>query len=164
LNRALMHRPQGVEATNAASFLPRHEAKPFFVRHWLIKFAPFRTAWPDIVRAGVFALRGVRSAEARQHLAAMRLGDPVLFYQSQQNQAIVGLLEVAREAYPDPTSADPRWLTCDFAPVRSLKPISLSVLRAEPRLAGLALLRQPRLAVMPIVEHDWNVTLSLNPQ
>ena len=159
-----MHRPQGLEATNAASFLPRHEAKPFFVRHWLIKFAPFRTAWPDIVRAGVFALRGVRSAEARQHLAAMRLGDPVLFYQSQQNQAIVGLLEVAREAYPDPTSADPHWLTCDFSPVRSLGPISLSVLRAEPRLTGFALLRQPRLAVMPVAADDWSVIHSLNPR
>jgi predicted RNA-binding protein with PUA-like domain len=134
------------------------------MRRWLIKFAPFRTAWPDIVRAGVFTLRGVRSAEARQHLAAMRLGDPVLFYQSQQNQAIVGLLEVSREAYPDPTSADPRWLTCDFAPVRSLGPISLSALRADPRLADLALLRQPRLAVMPVEADDWNMILSLSPR
>jgi predicted RNA-binding protein with PUA-like domain len=122
------------------------------MRHWLIKFAPFRTAWPDIVRTGVFTLRGMRSAEACRNLAAMRLGDPVLFYRSQENQAVVGLLEVAREAYPDPTSADPRWLTCDFAPVRSLGPISLSVLRAE-----------PRLAVMPVTSDNWNVVLTLNP-
>lgn len=134
------------------------------MRHWLIKFAPFRTSWAEIVRAGTFALRGARSAEARNYLAAMRVGDAVFFYQSQQDQAIVGVLEVTREAYPDPTSADPCWLTCDFAPVRSLGPITLSALRVESRLSGLPLLRQPRLAVMPVSAEDWNVILSLSPQ
>jgi predicted RNA-binding protein with PUA-like domain len=137
---------------------------PSHMQRWLIKFAPFRTAWNDIVRTGTFTLRGVRSPEARRHLAAMRLGNPVLFYQSQQNQAIVGLLEVAREAYPDPTSADPYWLTCDFTPVRSLEPISLATLRADVRLSRLPLLCQPRLAVMPVTPDDWDVILPVKPR
>ena len=134
------------------------------MRHWLIKFAPFRTAWSDIVRSGIFTLRGIRSTEARKHLAAMRLSDQVLFYQSQQEQAIVGLLEVTREAYPDHTSADPQWLTCDFAPVRTLlKPVPLCDLRKHEDLSDLPLLRQPRLAVMPVseVEYETMLTLSL---
>jgi len=131
------------------------------MHYWLIKFAPFRTSWADIVRAGTFTLRGVRNAEARKHLVEMRLGDPVLFYQSQQDQSIVGLLHVSRPAYPDPTSADPRWLTCDFTPVRTLLPrLTLTAIRADPRLASLALLRQPRLAVMPIKPVEYVAILS----
>ena len=120
-------------------------------RHWLVKFAPFRTSWAEIVRRGTFTLRGVRSPAARANLAAMRLGDPVLFYHSQQELAVMGVMEVTREAYPDPTSSDPRWLTCDFAPVKTLlNPISLEAIKADSRLATLALVRQPRLAVLPV--------------
>ena len=135
------------------------------MRHWLIKFAPFRTCWADIVRTGKFTLRGVRSMGACKHLAGMRVGDAVLFYQSQQERSIVGLMEVVHEAYTDPTSSDPRWLTCDFAPVRSFAPsIPLTSLRAEVRLSHLLLLRQPRLAVMPVTDEDWALVLSMSPQ
>jgi predicted RNA-binding protein with PUA-like domain len=123
-------------------------------RHWLIKFAPFRTPWEEVVARGIFTLRGVRSPQSRKHLSAMRLGDPVLFYRSQRDQAIVGLMAVAREAYPDPTSADPQWLTCDFTPLETLPhPVTLARIKADPRFATLAILTQPRLAVMP-VSHD----------
>lgn len=120
-------------------------------RHWLVKFAPFRTSWTEIVRRGTFTMRGVRSSAARAHLAAMRLGDRVLFYHSQQELAVVGVMTVTREAYPDPTSADPQWLTCEFAPVQTLaRPVPLAELKAAPALADIALIRQPRLAVMPL--------------
>ena len=120
-------------------------------RHWLVKFAPFRTSWAEIVRRGTFTVRGVRSPAARANLAAMRLSDRVLFYHSQQELAVMGVMEVTREAYPDPTSSDPRWLTCDFAPVKTLlHPISLEAIKADSRLATLALVRQPRLAVLPV--------------
>ena len=126
------------------------------MRHWLIKFAPFRTCWAEIVRRGKFALRGVRSAEACKNLAAMRIDDPVLFYHSQQQRAIVGLMEVVREAYPDPTSADPRWLTCDFVPALSFShPVPLIRIREEPAVVNLALIRQPRLAVMPVSPSEF---------
>ena len=127
-------------------------------RYWLVKFAPFRTSWPEIVRRGTFSLRGIRSPAARKHLSGMRLGDAVLFYHSQQELAVVGLMEVTREAYADPTSADPHWLTCDFAPVRTLpRPVHLTEIKTEPRLAALALVHQPRLAVMPMTDIEFQV-------
>jgi len=125
---------------------------------WMVKFAPFRTNWSAIVRAGTFTLRGVRSPAARNNLAAMRLGDAVLFYHSQEQRAVVGLMEVTREAYPDPTSADPQWITCDFSPLQTLaRPVTLAELKADSRLAALPLLRQPRLAVMPVSKEEFQI-------
>jgi predicted RNA-binding protein with PUA-like domain len=132
-------------------------------RHWLIKFAPFRTSWAEIIARGSFTPRGIRSPQARKHLSSMRLGDSVLFYRSQQDQAIVGLLEVTREAYPDPTSADPQWLTCDFQPVHTLlAPVSLAELRKPASLRGLLLLSRPRLAAMPVSPAEYQQILSLS--
>ncbi len=131
-------------------------------RHWLIKFAPFRTSWAEIVARGSFTPRGIRNPEARKHLIAMRLGDQVLFYRSQQDQAIVGLLEVTREAYPDPTSADPQWLTCDYQPIQTLpSPVTLEVIKANPGLSELPLIRRPRLSVMPLTAGGFEILQSL---
>jgi len=159
-----------------AYLLPHMVDELFIVKHivmtestkkseqmWLIKFAPFRTSWTDIVRRGTFTLRGVRNSQARHYLAAMRIGDRVFFYHSQQELAVVGIMEVTREAYPDPTSSDPQWLTCDFRPVLTLaKPVTLSEIRAEPTLAKLLLIRQPRLAVMPLTEEESAVIKRLS--
>ena len=144
-----MHIPRMVVVTvpNIARIKP--DARGILDRHWLVKFAPFRTSWAEIVRRNTFTLRGVRNPAARKYLSEMSAGDPVLFYHSQQELAVVGVMEVAREAYPDPTSADPRWLTCDFTPIRTLpRPIALAEIKSDPRLTALALVRQPRLAVM----------------
>ena len=131
-------------------------------RYWLVKFAPYRTSWMQIVQRGTFTLRGVRSPAARKHLSEIRLGDLVLFYHSQLDLAVVGVMKVTREAYPDPTSADPHWLACDFAPVQTLpRPIPLAEIRAHPALAGLPLLRQPRLAVMPVTAPEYKAILDL---
>lgn len=125
-------------------------------RHWLVKFAPFRTSWSDIVRRGSFTLRGVQSHAARKHLSEMRSGDAVLFYQSQEEMAVVGVMIVTCEAYPDPTSSDPQWLSCDFIPVKTLpRRVRLKEIKENPRLATLALIRQPRLAVMPVTEDQF---------
>ena len=125
---------------------------------WLVKFAPFRTSWREIIQHGKFNLRGVRSSAARKHLAAMRLGDEVLYYHSQKELAVVGVMQVSREAYPDPTSADPQWLTCDFTPLRTLpRPVTLAELKADSRFATLALLNQPRLAVMPVTSAHFQI-------
>jgi len=140
---------------NARVFIPKDNK-----RYWLVKFAPFRTSWTDIVRRGTFTLRGVRSQQARNNLAAMRNGDPVLFYHSQQELAVIGLMEVTREAYPDPTSTDPRWLTCDFKPLQTLtSPITLSEIKANPALSELPLIRQPRLSVMPVTPEEFGEIL-----
>lgn len=129
---------------------------------WMVKFAPFRTSWSEIVRRGAFTLRGVRSSVARKHLSAMRIGERVLFYHSQQELSVVGVLEVIREAYPDPTSADAKWLTCDFVPVETLAhPVTLEAIKADSRLAALALVRQPRLTVMPVTELHFQIIVEL---
>ena len=150
----------------AVSEMNKHDVsqpvKPEKRGFWLVKFAPFRTSWAEIVRQGSFTLRGVRSPAARKHLSEMRTGDEVLFYHSQQELAVVGVMAVAREAYPDPTSADPQWVTCDFVPVKTLvQPVSLDAIKANPLLAGLALIRQPRLAVMPITEEEFRIVLGI---
>lgn len=138
----------------------RQLVKPSNRKFWLVKFAPFRTSWVEIVRQGGFTLRGVRNPAARNYLSAMRAGDEVLFYHSQQELAVVGVLAVTRAAYPDPTSADPQWLTCDFAPEKTLAhPVSLDTIKADARLAALALVRQPRLAVMPVTAAEFEIII-----
>ena len=127
-------------------------------QHWLVKFAPFRTSWSEIVRTGTFTLRGVRSYEARNNLREMQLGDPVLFYHSQQELAIVGLMEVSKTAYPDPTSAETKWLTCDFIPIRTLPhPVTLTAVKVDLRLTNLGLVRKPRLSVMPVPKRQFEI-------
>ena len=131
-------------------------------KYWLVKFAPFRTSWQTIVKRGSFTLRGVRNPQARNNLADMRKGDLVLFYHSQQERTIVGLMEVSRESYPNPTSADPKWLTCDFVPVRTLpRPVILTELKLQPNLVTLPMLRQPRLSVMPLTGNEYKTILDL---
>ena len=127
-------------------------------RFWLIKFAPFRTALVEIVKRGHFTLRGVRSPAARNNLSKMRLGDKVLYYHSQEELVVVGVMEVAREAYPDPTCTDSQWLTCDFVPMKTLEhPVPLRAIKADQRLQTLAVVRQPRLSVMPVTEEQFQI-------
>jgi predicted RNA-binding protein with PUA-like domain len=121
------------------------------MRHWLIKYAARRTSWEDILLAGRFVLRGVRNPQARNNLAAMRPGDRVLHYQSQDQQAVVGVLTVADAAFQDPTTTDPRWLSVAFRPeITFSTPLTLAAMRAAPLCAPLPLFRQPRLSVMPV--------------
>lgn len=124
-------------------------------RYWLLKFAPYRTSWGQILIANHFAPRGIKNFQARKYLKEMKLGDLCLFYHSQEDKAIMGVLEVVQEAYPDPTTTDTRWVTCDFRPVKSLtEPVSIEFLRQEAQdkafIRDLPLLRQPRLTVMPV--------------
>jgi predicted RNA-binding protein with PUA-like domain len=131
-------------------------------QYWLVKFAPFRTSWTDVVRRGTFTFRGVRNAQARNNLASMRVGDPVFFYHSQQQLAVVGLMEVTRESYPDPTSTDPQWLTCDFKPVQTLlRSVALAEIKTNPVLSNLPLVIQPRLSVMPVTPTEFEEILEI---
>ena len=93
----------------------------------------------------------------------MRLGDAVLYYHSQEELAVVGVMEVTREAFPDPTSADLQWLTCDFHPVQTLpRTVPLNEIKAESRPSALALIRQPRLAVTPLSPDEFAVIVQLS--
>ncbi len=130
--------------------------------YWLVKFAPFRTSWADIVWRGTFTMRGVRNRQARNNLAAMRKDESVLYYHSQQELAVVGIMKIVREAYPDPTSSDPQWLTCDFIPDITLpRPVTLAEIKAELAIMNIALIRQPRLAVMKLAKEEFETIVHM---
>ena len=127
---------------------------------WLMKSEPASYGWADLVRDGGAEWDGVRNAAARLHLKAMRVGDEALFYHSGKNKAAVGILRIARSAAPDPK--DPDWVSVAVEPVRPLpRPVTLQAIRADPRLAGLEMLRQSRLSVSPVRAEEWEAILDL---
>ena len=131
-------------------------------RHWLVKSEPSQYAWDDLVRDGRTLWDGVRNPLARNHLAAMRRGDLVLYYHSGDGKEVVGVARVAREARPDPTASDARWLAVELEPVRALPTaVSLAAIKRERSLATLALVRQPRLSVMPVERPAFERILAL---
>ena len=130
--------------------------------HWLVKSEPSTYSWQRFLEEGAAVWDGVRNAQARGNLAAMKKGDQVLFYHSGEDRAVVGIAKVTRTAYPDPTSEDPRWLAVDLVPVRALKkPVPLASIKADERLARIALVRQSRLSVMPLEADDFGAIVAL---
>ncbi|OAN53783.1 EVE domain-containing protein [Magnetospirillum moscoviense] len=129
---------------------------------WLVKSEPGAWSWDDQVRDGVTAWTGVRNYQASNFLKAMKVGDLAFFYHSVDEKRIVGIVEVAREAYPDPTAEDPRWVCPDLKAVRPVPhPVTLAAIKADPRLADLALIKQSRLSVMPIDDQSWDILCGL---
>lgn len=125
---------------------------------WLVKSEPGAWSWDDQVRDSVTAWTGVRNYQASNFLKAMKVGDSCFFYHSVEQKRIVGIVEVVREAYPDPTAEDPRWVCVDVRAVRPVPhPVSLGDIKAAPDLADIALIRQSRLSVMPIEPAHWQV-------
>ncbi|MCO5171607.1 MAG: EVE domain-containing protein [Planctomycetes bacterium] len=119
--------------------------------HWLVKTEPTVYGWADMLRDGVTHWDGVRNFQARNNLAAMKVGDRALWYHSVGDREVVGVVEVVREAYPDPTADDPRWVVVDVKPVAALaRPVTLAEIKADPRLKEIALVRQSRLSVCPL--------------
>jgi len=124
--------------------------------YWLVKSEPGAWSWDDQVRDGVTAWTGVRNYQASNFLKAMKLGDRCFFYHSVNEKRIVGIVEVVREAYPDPTADDPRWVCPDLKAVCAVpNPVTLADIKADPRLAELPLIRQSRLSVMPMDDASW---------
>ena len=130
---------------------------------WLVKSEPFKYSWDEFVRDGGTVWDGVRNHAARNHLAAMRKGDLVLYYHSNEGKQVVGVARVRREAYPDPTSDDERWLAVDLEPVKPLRePVSLARIKQDPRLRDVPLVRQARLSVMPLERAAFERVLALS--
>jgi len=130
--------------------------------HWLVKSEPVKYSWDEFVRDGETYWDGVRNYAARNHLRAMKRGDLVLYYHSNEGREVVGVARVKGESYPDPTSDDERWLVVDLAPLKPLaQPVALSQIKADPRLAEIALVKQPRLSVMPVTRTAFARILSL---
>jgi predicted RNA-binding protein with PUA-like domain len=120
-------------------------------QYWLVKSEPEAYAWTDLVRDRRTAWTGVRNYQARIHLNAMRPGDRVFFYESVTTKAVVGIAEVTKAAFPEKTADEPGWVAVELAAVSALpRPVPLAAIKAEPKLAGIALLRQSRLSVTPL--------------
>lgn len=136
------------------------------MRHWLVKSEPDVFGWPDQVKAGVEPWTGVRNHQARLNLMAMQRGDLAFFYHSNTGKAVVGVVRVVREAYPDKTvkPADPKgdWVCVDMQAVAPFpKPVTLVAIKAAPELAGMALLRLSRLSVQPVTATEWTLVCRL---
>ncbi len=132
------------------------------MKYWLAKSEPKKYSWDDFVSEGRDYWDGVRNYQARNNLSAMKIGDRVLFYHSVTGKEVVGIAEVVREAYQDPTTDDERWVAVDMAPVEKLtRPVTLADIKAEPALAKVALVKQSRLSVVPLLASEYRKILSL---
>ena len=130
--------------------------------HWMVKQEPETYSWDDFVRDGRTDWTGVRNYQARNNLREMKSGDRVLFYHSGKDKAVVGIAEVAKAAYPDPTAPDPQWVAVDLKPVKGLAtPVPLAAIRYDKRLSGLPLIRQSQLSVMPLTKDEFDVLVGL---
>ncbi|NFV82165.1 EVE domain-containing protein [Magnetospirillum aberrantis] len=125
---------------------------------WLVKSEPGAWSWDDQMRDSVTAWTGVRNHQASNFLKAMKLGDLCFFYHSVSEKSVVGVVEVVREAYADPTADDPRWVCVDVKAVQAApRPVTLADIKAVPELADIALIRQSRLSVMPVSPEHWHL-------
>ena len=133
------------------------------MKHWLVKQEPSDYSWDDFVRDGRTEWTGVRNYQARNNLQAMRCGDRVLYYHSVAGKEVVGEAEVLREAHPDPTADDEKWVCVDLKPLQPLaRPVTLEEIKSEPKLAETALLRQSRLSVMPLTAAEYGEVIRLS--
>ena len=130
--------------------------------HWLIKSEPFKYSWQQFEKDKVTFWDGVRNYAARNNLKAMKKGDEVFFYHSNEGLEIVGIAKVAKEYYQDPTTEDPNWVVVDFKPFKKVKkPVTLEQVKADARLANMALVRLGRLSVQPVTDEEWDIVMEL---
>jgi predicted RNA-binding protein with PUA-like domain len=128
------------------------------MQYWLFKSEPGTWSWDDQVKKGVEHWNGVRNYQANNNMKAMKIGDRGFFYHSVDEKRIVGVVEVVKEHYPDHTDETGRFGMVDIKAIESVKtPVTLADIKAEPRLADLALVRQSRLSVVPIGKDEWKL-------
>ncbi len=131
-------------------------------KHWLAKQEPEDYSWDDFTRDGGTAWTGVRNFQARINLRAMKEGDAVLFYHSGKVRAVVGIAEVEREAYPDPTATEGEWVCVDLRPKKALKnAVTLAQVKSRESLSQIALVRQSRLSVMPLEAAEFREIVAM---
>ena len=133
------------------------------MNYWLIKFSPKRSSWVDILVKGKFIMRGVRNYQARNYLKEVALSDFALYYNSKYELQVMGVVKVIRTAYQDISSSDPKWFSVDFKPVKTLEnPVTLNKIKETKALQNIAIIKQPRLAVMPITKYEFDTLLRLS--
>jgi predicted RNA-binding protein with PUA-like domain len=124
--------------------------------YWLVKSEPDAFSWEQQVANKVEPWTGVRNHMAKNNLKAMKKGDLAFFYHSNIGKEIVGIVKVAREAYPDPTAESGDWVCVDMRAVQPVPaPVSLATIKADPRFQDLGLVRLSRLSVVPVSEEHW---------
>jgi predicted RNA-binding protein with PUA-like domain len=132
------------------------------MNYWLVKTEPQTFSWDHFVKDGKATWDGVRNYQARNNLKEMKKGDLVLFYHSVSSREVLGIAEVSREHYPDPTTDDKRWVVVDLVPKDKFeKPVTLAEIKQDNRLEGIALVKQSRLSVMPLKTHEFDIIVSL---
>lgn len=126
--------------------------------YWLMKSEPDSYSWDEMVADGVTHWDGVRNHQASNNMKAMKVGDRAFFYHSNKGREIVGIVEVVREYYPDHTDESGRFGMVDVKAVKPVaRPVTLKEIKADERLADLALVRQSRLSVVPVSDEHWRI-------
>jgi len=130
--------------------------------YWLVKSEPSVYSWDQFVKEKQTFWSGVRNYAARLHMKAMKKGDEVLYYHSNEGLNIVGIAKIIKEHYQDPTTEDTNWVVVDLKPVKKLKqPVTLAQIKADKRLSDMALVRLGRLSVQPVTDKEWKIIMEL---
>jgi predicted RNA-binding protein with PUA-like domain len=130
--------------------------------YWLVKSEPSAYSWDQLEKDKQTVWSGVRNYAARLHLRAMKKGDEVLFYHSNEGTEIVGIAKLVKEQYQDPTTEDEAWIAVDIKAYKRLKkPVTLAQIKADKRLAGMALVRIGRLSVQPVTDEEWAIIMKM---
>lgn len=140
------------------------EASDGRLKYWLFKSEPSTWSWDDQVAQGDAGEEwdGVRNYQARNFMREMKVGDRGFFYHSQAQKAVVGIVEVIKEAHPDSTTHDDRWDCVDIKAVESVgKPVTLEMVKSDDRLSDMALIRNSRLSVQPVTQQEWDIVCAM---
>jgi len=130
--------------------------------YWLVKSEPNCWSWSDHVKVGVEPWTGVRNHQAANYMKSMAIGDSVFFYHSVSEKKIVGVLEVTRDAYLDPTDENGKFVCVDLKAIADVNnPVSLADIKTNPHLESMVLLRQSRLSVVPLQNAEWAEIMSM---
>ena len=132
-------------------------------KYWLMKSEPNEWSWDDQVKEGISMWDGVRNYQARNNLMKMKKKDLCFFYHSVSEKQIIGIVEVVREHYPDPTDKTGRFVVTDVKAIKKLKrPVSLEKIKSTPKLVNIALIKQSRLSVMPLKKTEWDTIIKIS--
>jgi predicted RNA-binding protein with PUA-like domain len=132
--------------------------------YWLMKTEPEEFSWNDLVQRGAKGepWTGVRNFRARRNLKNMRAGEQAFFYHTGKEKQVVGIMEVIKEAYPDPTDPKGIFVVVDVKSIKPLaKPVTLAAVKADPRLKDMSLARHPRLSVQPVTPQEWKIVCAM---
>lgn len=130
--------------------------------YWLVKSEPFKYSWEQFEKDKITFWDGVRNYAARINLKAMKKGEKVLFYHSNEGLEIVGIAKVAKEFYQDPTTEDDAWVAVDLKAYKKIKkPVSLAAIKADERLQQMAIVRLGRLSVQPVTNEEWDIIMKM---